>query len=77
MKDVILQYAKAIVAALVAGLTYFVTVLAPEATFADITMMQWIGFAIAVLTSGAAVAVVPNKKKEEPVQALYEDNRIG
>lgn len=63
MQDHFSYYAKAYVGAIVAGLTYFMTVLAPEATFASITMVQWIGFAVAVLGTWGGVAVTTNGLK--------------
>jgi hypothetical protein len=59
--DVIGRYGKAFVGAAVAGIAYFLGVLAPEATPADITFVQWLGFALAVLGTGGGVALVPNK----------------
>lgn len=56
-------YAKAIIGAVVAGLTYLLTVLTPAATFGDITLVQWIGFAVSVLGTFAGVAYVTNGPK--------------
>jgi hypothetical protein len=57
------HYAKAVVGALIAGLTYFLTVLAPAATLGDITLMQWIGFWVVTLSTLIGVAAVPNGAK--------------
>lgn len=57
------HYAKALAAAVIAGLTYFLTVLSPSATAGDITLLQWFGFTIAVLGSFIGVAAIPNGAK--------------
>jgi hypothetical protein len=61
--ELVNYYLKAIVGAVVAGLTYFMTVLAPTATLSDVTLVQWIGFAVSVLGTFAGVAAVTNGPK--------------
>lgn len=61
--ELVNYYLKAIVGALVAGLTYLLTVLTPAATAGDITLVQWIGFAVAVLGTFTGVAVTTNGPK--------------
>lgn len=57
------HYAKALIGAIIAGLTYFLTVLSPAATVGDITMVQWIGFFVITLGTLIGVAAVPNGAK--------------
>jgi hypothetical protein len=59
------HYAKAVVAAILSGLTYLVTVLAPAATVGDITLLQWIGFWISFLGTFAGTAAVTNGAKPQ------------
>lgn len=61
--ETINYYLKAVVGALVAGLTYLLTVLTPAATVGEITLVQWIGFTVAVLGTFAGVAVTTNGPK--------------
>jgi hypothetical protein len=62
-KTQLAYYAKAIVGALVTGLTYLLTVLTPAATLGDITLVQWIGFLVSTLGTFAGVAYVTNGPK--------------
>ena len=57
------HYAKALIGAVIAGLTYFLTVLAPSATVGDITLVQWIGFWVITLGTLIGVAATPNGAK--------------
>lgn len=57
------HYAKALIGGILAGLTYLLTVLAPAATAGDITLVQWIGFWVSVLSTFTGVAVVSNGAK--------------
>ena len=61
--ETINYYLKAFVGALVAGLTYLLTVLAPAAAVGDITLVQWIGFAVSVLGTLAGVAYTTHGPK--------------
>lgn len=61
--DVVKRYAKALVAALCAGLGYLAGVLSPEAGIADVTFVQWIWFSLIVLGAATGVTVVPNKQR--------------
>lgn len=54
-------YAKAIAAALVAGLTYLIGVIPASGGFADVTIAGWMGLALAVFASLGVVYRVPNK----------------
>jgi hypothetical protein len=58
--ETINYYAKAFIGAIVAGLSYLLTVLTPAATAGDITLVQWIGFAVAVLGTFTGVALTTN-----------------
>lgn len=73
------EYAKAFVAAATAGLTYLIGVLAPNAAAGDITFVQWLGLALAVLGTGGIVAVVPNKltdaQKDKAVDEVLQEQR--
>lgn len=57
------HYGKAFIGGIIAGLLYFLTVLAPAATVGDITMLQWIGFTVTVLGTWTGVAVTTNGAK--------------
>lgn len=57
------HYAKALFGAIIAGLTYFLSVLSPAATAGDITLVQWIGFFVITLGTLIGVAAVPNGAK--------------
>lgn len=56
-------YGKAYVGCFVAGLAYLMSVLAPSATLGSITLLQWIGFAVATLGTWAGVASFTNGPK--------------
>jgi hypothetical protein len=56
-------YAKAIIGAVVSGLAYLMSVIAPASHIQDITLLQWLGFAVAILGTFGSVAVVTNGVK--------------
>jgi hypothetical protein len=55
------KYAKAIVGALVAGLTALGTALADD----TVTQLEWVGVVVAVLGAAGLVWAVPNKPATE------------
>lgn len=63
--DFFKTYAKAFVGAATAGITYLIGVLDPTSTPADLTFVQYLGLALAVLGTFGAVGVVENKLTEK------------
>ncbi|UOK18361.1 membrane protein [Arthrobacter phage BruhMoment] len=61
--NLVKYYGKAVIAALIAGLTYLLTVLAPTATAGDITLVQWLGFLVSTLGTFIGTAAVTNGAK--------------
>jgi hypothetical protein len=72
------HYLKAIVGGIVAGLTYLMTVLGPAATVGDITLLQWIGFAVSVLgTFGGVAAVTNGPKPGTELEVVQAETYVG
>lgn len=60
--NVITPYAKAILAALVAGLGALATALVDDNSLGDVSDGQWLAVALAFLVALGAVFAVPNKQ---------------
>lgn len=81
MSGQLAYYAKAVTGGLIAGGSYFMSVLAPQASIADVTLLQWIGFVVAVLGTSFGVGAMtngPKPVKNEPVAvAPVEENPVS
>jgi hypothetical protein len=66
--------AKAIVAAVTAGITYLLGIIPASGGFGDVNTVGWLGFVLAVLGPGAVVWAVPNRTRAEKADVV--DNVI-
>lgn len=60
MAGTLMYYAKAVAGGLIAGGTYFMSVLAPDADFAHVSLLNWVGFGVTLLGTAFGVGVVTN-----------------
>ena len=58
------QFAKAIYAFVVAGLSSIATVLINDASLGDLTDGQWVTAVLAAIVAGGGVYLIPNAPKE-------------
>ena len=79
--DFIKEYAKAFVGAAIAGITYLIGVLAPNAAAGDITFVQWLGLALAILGTFGGSALVTNKltdtQKAKAVEEVLAEQKAA
>jgi hypothetical protein len=61
--SVVAYYAKAIIGAIIAGLSVLAGYLVNDTNFGDITAGQWLAVIIALLTALVAIGAVPNGPK--------------